>query len=143
MSEVQSRKVTTKIDIELTKEEAHAKADDVCKLMDEYDTMDEEYKLVKRKWNTDLKDIKLRMREAVKANRDALETREVEAEQCYDLESGDMFFVHDGKEYKRRQMDEYEKAQVRQGNLFDDGVNLPKDKDVADSADESEDSDES
>jgi len=126
----ESISVNTLIPIPLTTKELTSYADQAAQFMEQLDVKEEEYKGVQSKWRGELKELRLQMRKFLQAYRAKEEERNVECEQHFCLKSGDTWYEYEGKEYMRRAMDEYEKQKVKQGNLFNDGSNLPADSEV-------------
>jgi hypothetical protein len=141
--QLQSKRVKTTLHVPLTADEMKRYADEAATLMGTLDEKEEEYKAVQREWRNELKQIRLDIRKFLNAYKNRAEEREVECEQHFDSKAGETWFTHEGKEHGRRALDAYELAQVKQGNLFGDGANLPKDKKAKDvESDEDEDYDE-
>jgi hypothetical protein len=121
----------------VTTDEMETYADRAAKLMSDLDDAEEEYKLIQRDWRNKLKEIRLDMRRHLKAYGDKAENREVECEQCFNVDTSETWYEYNGKEYDRKTLEPYEAAQLKQGVLFGDGANMPQDGE-----DESDDDDE-
>jgi len=113
------------LDLPLTKEGVEKAADGAASLMHELDTKEERYKLVKREWNADIKNLKIRQREFLANYAKKSACREVECKVVYDLKGKKTWYEFEGAKYKVRELNDYEMAQAKQKGLFNDGPDLP------------------
>jgi len=124
-SRMESAEVTTRLPFILTSTEVEEQAQRATQLMSQLDNMEEDYKLIKRDWNKKIKDIKLSVRKACQIFASKIEEREVNAQACYDLDTGRTWHEYGGKQYLEREMSDEERQSVKQGTLFEDGANIP------------------
>jgi len=122
---MQKKKVQVKLNFHLTPDEIEEKAQIATQLMTLLDNKEEEFKIIKRDWNKEIKDIRLKVRKMCQTFATKMEERDVQAEVVYDLNSGQMWFDFDGKQYQERSITEEERAMLQQGTIFDDDANIP------------------
>lgn len=118
-------KVKTTLALPLNDKQLEEAADQAAQLMQELDTKEEEFKLIKREKNAELKDLKLRMRKFLEEYAKKVRQTEVECKQMFDLTGKRTWYEYKGKTYGERELDDYELAKAKQKGLFDDGPDLP------------------
>jgi len=116
--------VTVNLHLKLTKDELHARSHDCARLIDELDKSEAEFKEIKKEWNDKHKELRGDIKELALAHVTGHEYREVECEQVFDLKAKKTWYDFDGAEYEKRDMTEYEIAQIKQGSLLGDGANV-------------------
>lgn len=118
-------KVEATLPLPLTNKQLEETADRAADLMRELDTKEEKFKLIKREWNADLKELRLQMRKFLEDYARKTRDTKVECKQIFDLEGKRTWYEHDGKRYQERDLDDYELAKAKQKGLFGDGPDLP------------------
>ncbi len=118
-------KVETILQLPLNSKQLEETADKAAALMQELDSKEEQFKLIKREWNADLTSLKLRMRTFLEDYAKKTRATEVECKQMFDTDSKRTWFEYKGKTYSERELDDYELAKAKQKGLFNDGPDLP------------------
>lgn len=115
--------VVAELEIELTDDEKRERAHRCVGLIDQLDKSETEFKEIKKEWNDKHKELRGEIRELSLAHVTGREFREVECDQVYDLPNKRAWYAFNGKKYGERDMTDYEVAQIKQGNLLNDGAN--------------------
>jgi hypothetical protein len=120
-----SIEVKAHLPFDLTPEEIADKAQLHIQLSAKLDNKEEEYKLVKRQWNQEIKELKIDGRKARQVCQSGIEEREVVADHCFDSDTGQCWYEYGGKKFLEREITDEEAEALAQGTLFDDGANVP------------------
>ena len=118
-------KVTVNLNVTLDKKDLSERAADCTKTIQELETLEDEYKEVKKEYGGRLKTLRKDVNRLARAHVTGKEPREVSCDQVWDLAGKETWYEYGGKMYEKRKMDEYEIAQVKQRSLMNDGPNIP------------------
>lgn len=125
MSDLVNARVEAELKLPLTKAQVEESADRAADLMRELDENEEKFKLVKREWNADLKDIRLRIRKFLGEYREGARKTKVECVQVFDVKKKKTWYEYDGEVYSKRDLTDHELEKAKQQGLFGDGPDLP------------------
>ena len=106
----------------LDDKQAMAKATLATQTMKKLQKFDEEYGIIKREKNKERKEMNMEIGNLINDFASKTTVRDVPCMKVLDSESGDCWFEYEGGEYNRREMDDDELAESKQGQLFDESA---------------------